>query len=397
MTPVAQWPGTPFHIEVDEATLADLRQRLEQTRFPREQAGPDWKTGTPLAYAQRLRQYWLREFDWRGWERRINGFEQRMVNIDGQRIHVLVERGSGERPMPLILLHGWPGSFIEFLDLIERLAHPERHGNPTSIAFTVVIPSLPGYGCSPAPHHPLSPSQIATLFAKLMTTVFGFERYCAYGSDWGSLIASHLALDHSSELAAFLITTPGLTPAMSDASPLTDEETAWQRRAHESMLPESGYQAVQATKPQSLAYGHTDSPIALACWIIEKFHGWTVPGSRRDPPFSMDTLLANVMLYWLNGSVAPMWLYSYLSDVTQLAPGRKISVPAGFLFAPQDLLPPPPRSWLERSFDKCAYYRITAQGGHFPGMDNPDLLIDALREFLGRYARADERGPARGG
>ena len=376
------WPGTPFRIETDEAVLADLRERLQRTRLPREQAGADWKTGTPIAYAQRLCDYWLNGFDWRAWEARINGYDQRMVEVDGERIHVLVERGSGDNPLPLVMTHGWPGSLLEFIHLIDRLAHPERHGGRIEDAFTVVLPSLPGYGLSPAPAEPLPPARIAALWSKLMTEAFGFDRYVAYGSDWGSLVTAFLALDHPDKLAALLITTPGFMPAVEDSA-LSEEEAAWRRRAFQMMAPESAYQALQGTKPQSLAYGHSDSPIALACWVIEKFHGWTVPGSPGDPPFPMDELLANVMLYWLNGAVAPMWLYFFLNSAAQIPPGRWVSTPAGFLLAPNDLVPPAPRAWMERSFN-VAHYRVAETGGHFPGLDNADLLIAELQAFCRR-------------
>jgi len=375
-------PGAPFRVQTDEETLRDLRQRLERARFPRQQAGADWKTGTPLSYAKRLRDYWLSEFDWRAWEARINEFDQRIVDIDGQRIHVVVERGSGKDPLPLIMTHGWPGSFLEFIDLIDVLAHPEKHGGLVEDAFTVVVPSLPGYGFSPAPAGPLAPPQIAALWSKLMTESFGFDRYIAYGSDWGSLVTAQLALNHTARLSGTLMTTPGFMPANLDPVTFTQEEIAWQQRMQQALAPETAYQAVQGTKPQSLAYGLTDSPLALACWIIEKFQGWTVPGSTQDPPFSMNELIANVMLYWLNGSLAPMWLYMFLdSSYTQIPAGRKVELPAGFVFAPNDLFSPAPRSWIERSYSHVVHYRVAPGGGHFPGMDNSALLVSELREF----------------
>jgi len=388
----SEWPGAPFRVETSEAVLTDLRERLERTRLPSEQAGPDWKTGTPISYAARLRDYWLQEFDWRSWEARINAFEQRMVELDGQRIHVIVERGSGERPLPLILSHGWPGSFMEFIDLVDRLAHPERHGGQVADAFTVVIPSLPGYGFSPPPAEPLSPAVIARLWSKLMVEAFGFDCYVAYGSDWGSLITARLALNHPERLAGFLITTPGSGPEFTANAPLTAEEDAFWREAQAKMAPESAYQAVQATKPQSLAYGHTDSPIALAAWVIEKFHGWTTPEASADPPFSMDVLLANVMLYWLNGSVAPMWLYMFLAESFTIPHGRKVQTPGGFLFAPDDISIPPPRSWLERMYENISYYRVAGHGGHFPSLDNADLLVTELRGFLHSLACGSRPG-----
>jgi len=379
----ATWPGVPFRTETSEEVLEDLRDRLRRTRFPGEQAGPDWQTGTPLGYARRLRDFWLNEFDWRAWEARINAFEQRMIEVDGQTIHVIVEQGSGDNPLPLVLTDGWPGSFLEFIDLIGPLAHPERFGGRVEDAFTVVAPSLPGYGFSPAPARPLSPTEIAALWSKLMTEQFGFAEYGAYGSDWGSLVTAKLALDHPAGLRGILLTSQGMTPAVPEDKPVTPEEAAWQKRAHERMYPESGYQLLQGTKPQSLAYGHADSPIALACWVIEKFHGWTVNGSAADPPFAMDDLIANVMLYWINGATAPMWLYLFLNEFYAKPETRRASVPAGFLLAPHDMVAPAPRSWIERVFD-VAHYRVAESGGHFLGMDNAELLLDELREFFHR-------------
>lgn len=378
------WPGRSFHVDVDQSVLDDLRDRLSRTRLPREQAGRDWATGTPIDYARRLRDYWLQIFDWRAWERRINTFEQRIVALDDIDIHVILKRGSGANPLPLLMTNGWPGSFLEFLDVIDRLAHPERFGGREEDAFMVVIPSLPGYGFSPPPAEPIPPDRIAGLWSFLMRKL-GLMPYVAYGSDWGSLITARLALNHGEGLKAIQITSAGLFPTIdADTAPLTVEEEAWRHAAAERMRPESGYQIVQGTKPQSLAYGHTDSPIALACWIVEKFHGWTVPGSHEDPPFAMDDLIANVMLYWINGSVAPMWLYAFLGEVSAVPKGRRVLPPAGFLFSPRDLVLPPPRSWLERVYD-VEHIRIAPEIGHFPGMDSPELLSSELQTFMRRF------------
>jgi len=329
----------------------------------------------------RLRDYWLNEFDWRRWESRINSFEQRIVEVGQHAVHVIVERGSGANPLPLVLTHGWPGTFIEYLDLIDKLAHPERHGGKVEQAFTVVVPSLPGYGLSPAPAAPLSPSDIARLWSQLMVDAFGVDRYVAYGSDWGSLVTALIARDFPAKLGAILITTQGFLPAISEAAPLTREERDWQALLMQRMQKESGYQLIQATKPQSLAYGHADSPLALAAWVIEKFQGWTINGHSEDPPFAMDVLLANVMLYWLNGVIAPMWLYMFLEQaLTEIDTKQKIAVPAGFLLPADDLFPPAPRCFIERCWN-VAHYRIV-RGGHFPGLEQGDLLIEELRGFM---------------
>ena len=380
-------PGEKFEAHVDQEMLADLRTRLERTRFPETQAGPDWATGTPLDYAKRLRHYWLGEFDWSGWVARINSFEQRLVEVDGYKIHVVIEQGSGENPLPLVMTNGWPGSFLEFIDIIDALAHPERRGGSEADAFTIVIPSLPGYGFSPAPEAPVSTSDVARLWSKLMRQSFGFDRYTAYGSDWGSLVTATLAADHPEALRAILITTPGGAPYLGeDAPPFSDEELIWQTAMQQALAPESGYQALQGTKPQSLAYAHYDSPMALACWIAEKHQGWSMPtGSQDDPPMSMDFILANTMLYWINGALAPMWLYLFLAEAGAPASTKETApVPAGFLFSPNDLMPPPPRSWLERRYD-VAGYKVTDAGGHFPGVDNSPLLVSELQAFFRGY------------
>jgi len=379
-------------VHVPEDVLNDLADRLRRARLPSEQAGPDWATGTPLGYAQRLRDHWLNGFDWRAWEERINQFDQRIIDIDGHDIHVVLEHGSGHNPLPLMLTSGWPGSFLEFVDLIDRLAHPERWGGDVEDGFTVILPSLPGYGFSPPPPTPLRPEDVARLWSRLSERL-GCERYGAYGSDWGSLVTATLALNHPERLAAILITSPGLMPALGgDATPLTPAEQMWMEAAQRRMQPESGYQIVQGTKPQSLAYGHTDSPLALACWIAEKFHGWTTPGSQNDPMIPMGALLANVMLYWINGSLAPMWLYMFLGEFGPQAPGTRVSVPAGFLLAEKDLSVPPPRSWLARTFD-VARFTVSPAIGHFPGHEDPELLIRELRDFFRPY-RGKAASPA---
>lgn len=374
-----QLPGIAFRLEHDQAMVDDVLARVRAARFPSVQAGEDWQTGTPLAYMRRLRDHWLESFDWSVWVDRINAFEHRMVDVRGERIHVVVEQGSGGDPLPLIMTHGWPGSFIEFLDLIDRLAHPERHGGREEDAFTVIVPSLPGYGLSPAPSRPLAPAQIAQLWSALMIEGFGVDRYVAYGSDWGSLVTAVMAFDCPERLAGIMITTSGVAPDISAGPALTEEEEQFVGRLHAAMQGETAYQAIQGTKPQTLAYAQTDSPIGLAAWIIEKFQGWTVPGLKQDPPFSMDVLLANVMLYWIGEPLAPTWLYLFL-DSTMQPRSEKAKVPAAFMMPPEDLFPPAPRSWVERSFDVTDY---TIGGvGHFPGMDSPDELVAGLRRSL---------------
>ncbi|MDF8335379.1 epoxide hydrolase family protein [Novosphingobium cyanobacteriorum] len=368
----------------DPATIADVRARVEAARFPLQQAGADWETGTPLAYMCRLREFWLTSFDWGSWVDRINSFEQRLVEVKGERIHVFVEIGSGSNPTPLLLSHGWPGSFIEFLDIIDKLAHPERHGGDSEDGFTVIVPSLPGYGLSPAPSRPLAASDIAAIWSALMVDCFGAERYVAYGSDWGSIITASLAFNHPEHLQGVMMTMSGATPDFANGPPMQPEEKAWADRLRQVQEREGAYQAIQATKPQTLAYAQTDSPIGLAAWIIEKFQGWSVNGMREDPPFPMDVLLANVMLYWLGGSLAPSWIYMFMDEIRAPKAG-KAQVPAAFMVPPADLFPPIPRAWVERLYDVTDY--SVAGRGHFPGLDSPETLVSEIRRMLLPLAR----------
>ncbi len=289
------------------------------------------------------------------WEAKLNRFPHYMAKVGGLKVHFILERGSGDNPMPLLLTHGWPGSVVEFLDVIEPLAHPERFGGDIKDGFTVIVPSLPGYGFSDAPEAPITPRDVAALWRELMVDVLGGERYVAQGGDWGGTITSWLAFDHPEHLAAIHLNMQGLLPFRGEGmAPMTDEELAWLKLAQEQSRLESAYQQIQGTKPQTLSYGLTDSPVGLAGWILEKFHGWTVPpGSPEPPPFNLDHLLTNVMLYWLNGINASTWLYVSLVEANSffLKLGEKVEVPTGLLLFPNDLLPPPPDSWGRRAYN----------------------------------------------
>ncbi|OYU34760.1 epoxide hydrolase family protein [Novosphingobium sp. PASSN1] len=375
--------GTAFAIDVPDAVLEDLQRRLANTRLPAHETGGGWKDGITVAFANRLLTYWRDCFDWRAQEVRFNRFAQRMVNVDGRLIHVLIEPGSGPNPLPLLLANGWPSSFVEFDQVIERLAHPERFGGKVEDAFTIVVPAMPGFGFSPPPPAPTPVQDFAPVWDHLMAREFGFDRYVAVGSDWGSLVVASLAFQHTGVLRAVMLTTTGgfIDPA-GGGTPPTEEELSWLSKLGVPG-PESAYQAIQAAKPQSLAFAQTDSPLGLAAWITEKFQGWTCPGTEADPPFDMDDLIANVMIYWLNGCAAPMWPYAFLRQAV-LPQGAKAGVPAGFMFFPADLSEAPPKSYLERAYD-VAHYRVHDKGGHFPAQEVPELFVSEVTQFFRPY------------
>ncbi|MDB5395289.1 MAG: Epoxide hydrolase [Rhodospirillales bacterium] len=377
----------PFKVAVSDAVLDDLKTRLARTRWPIEAKATPWQYGTDLTYLKSVLAHWHDAYDWRLWEEKLNRFPQYKAIVGGRKLHFIMERGSGDNPLPLVLTHGWPGSVVEFLDVIEPLAHPERFGGNIEDAFTVIVPSLPGYGFSDPPDAPITPRDIAGLWRELMVDVLGCERYVAQGGDWGSTITSWLAFDHPEHLAAIHLNMQGLLPFRGEGvPPMTEEELNWLKEAQESSRLESAYQQIQGTKPQTLSYGLTDSPAGLAGWILEKFHGWTIPGSAEPPPFDLDRLLTNVMLYWLGGINASTWLYVALIDSNAffLNPGETIAVPTGLFLFPNDLIPPPPDSWTRRVYN-VTHRRDGASGGHFAVFENGPLLVDDMRAFFRNY------------
>ena len=313
--------------------------------------------------------------------------ERDPAQLGGKKVHFLIEKGSGPNPLPLLLTHGWPGSIIEFIDIIDLLAHPEKHGGRIEDAFTVIAPSLPGYGFSDPPDAPITPRQVAGIFHTLMTEVIGCQRYVAQGGDWGAVINSWLALDHPEGMAALHVNMAGLRPFIGPASPpISPEEKAYIKAAADRRERETAYQMIQGTKPQTLAYGLTDSPAGLAAWILEKFHGWTLMGEDAPLPFPMDRLLTNIMLYWIGGINAANWLYCSIVEGTSasLKEGQRVGVPTGAFLFPNDLLMPGPRSWVERSYN-LTHFRLAERGGHFPAMENGPLLVEDMRAFFAKY------------
>lgn len=376
-----------FEIAVDAEVLDDLATRLDRVRWPREPKAAPWQFGTDLAYMREVVDHWRHRYDWRATERRLNQFTHYRTPIDGKRVHFILERGSGPNPLPLILTHGWPGSVVEFLEVIEPLAHPERHGGDVADAFTVVVPSLPGYGFSDPPEAPTSAAAIAASWSKLMTEALGFPRYVAQGGDWGGIVSAQIGLKYPSGLAALHLNIAALQPSPDPADPFTDEEIRWMAADAERRRELTGYRAIQSTRPHTLAYGLSDSPVGLAAWILEKFHDWTVRGSPKAPPFDLDHLITNVMLYWLDGSVAAAnWLYVDLADggARTVKPGERVEVPTGFLLCPADLGPPPPTRRLERCFN-VAHRRDADAGGHFVAFERPALFVDEVRTFFRRF------------
>ncbi len=374
----------PFRINVPDAVLRDLRERLERTRLPGEIPDSGWDYGTNLAYLKQLIEYWHDRYDWRKHEAELNRFAQFKADIDGLGIHFIHEPGRGRNPMPLLLSHGWPGSVYEFVQIIPMLTDPAAHGVPEGQAFTVVAPSLPGYGFSDHPRtRGVNIQAIAELFHKLMTDVLGYERYAAQGGDWGAAITSRLGEVHGDSLYGIHLNSVFVgRRAHEEGEGLTDEEKLFLADMDRFRREETGYQWIQGTKPQTLAYALNDSPAGLAAWIVEKFRTWSDCGGDVERRFTKDQLLTNVTIYWVTESInsSTRLYYEARHHPWQPDPRKRIETPTGAAIFPGEILRPP-RRWAEAVFN-IQRWTVMPRGGHFAAMEEPGLLADDIRAFF---------------
>ena len=354
---------TLFQLRISDAAIADLRERLARTRLADEPPLEAWSTGTSLSYLRELIEYWRRAFDWRAQEARLNAFPQYQVQIRGVDLHFIHQPGRAKNAMPLLLLHGWPGSVWEFNRLLPLLA--ER--------FSVVAPSLPGFTLSFRPGQPrFSVEQMADIFAELMSDVLGYGRFGAQGGDWGAFISARLGYAHPQRLTGIHL---NYLPVRRDRLP--GDERDWARQLARWTAEESGYLAIQGTKPQTLAYGLTDSPAGLAAWIAEKFRSWS------ETPISRDDLLTNISLYWFTGAIgSSFWpYYARAHGGWPIPEGGKVDVPLGYAEFPKEILRPP-RSLAEKTYTRITRWTAMPQGGHFAALEQPEALAREVTQFF---------------
>ena len=380
-------PGmAPFRVEVPEADLDDLRQRLRRTRWPDAETVNDWSQGVPLEYLQRLCRYWADGYDWRVSEARFNAWPQLMVDLGGLGIHVLHARSPHPGALPLVLTHGWPGSILEFLDVLGPLTDPPAHGGDAADAFHVLCPSLPGYGFSDKPARTgWGVERIADAWAELMARL-GHGRYGAAGSDWGTTISTLLAQRDRAHVAGILVVPPLAAPDPATVADLTPAERAALADLERSGREESGYSEQQATRPQTLGYGLVDSPAGLCAWIVEKFRAWTDNGGDPEDALTRDQLLDDVMLYWLPGtgaSSARLYWESIrlVSGWFTRATTDTVDVPTGCSIFPREV-PRPSRRWAERRYTDIRHWHELDRGGHFAAFEQPALFVDEVRSFF---------------
>ncbi len=366
----------PFTLAVPQSDLDDLFRRLDQTRWPERETVDDWSQGTPLAALQDFVRYWRHDYDWRRCEARLNGLGQFMTEIDGLDIHFLHLRSPNPDAMPLVMTHGWPGSVIEFMGVIEQLADPERFGGRAEDAFHVVVPSLPGFGFSGKPTATgWGVEKIGRAWGELMTRL-GYARWVAQGGDWGSAVTTQIALQQVAGCAGIHLNMPIGRPSPEDLKSLTAADLKALGALKHYQDWDLGYSKQQQTRPQSVGYGLVDSPVGLAGWIYEKMWAWTDNAGRPEDALSRDAMLDNLMLYWLpaNGaSSARLYWESFASFAPQ-----QITLPVAVSAFPKEILPTP-RKWAERNYRNLVHWGEMERGGHFAAWEQPDAFVGELR------------------
>jgi pimeloyl-ACP methyl ester carboxylesterase len=374
----------PFRINVAESVLTDLKERLARTRFPDEVNDAEWSYGTSLAYLKELVEYWRTAYDWRVAERALNQWHHFRADVEGLGVHFIHERGTGPRPLPLLISHGWPGSVVEFVKILGPLTDPAAHGGDPADAFDVVAPSLPGYGFSDHPRSPgMHPGAIADRFAALMQQL-GYARFGAQGGDWGAVITTCLGAQHPKRLVGIHLNMVIAFPPdeSNPAAGLSEKEMIALMEMQRFMNEETGYQRIQGTKPQTLAYALNDSPAGLAAWIVEKFRTWSDCNGQVESRFTKDELLTNIMLYWVTESApSSVRLYCEAMRAGMFPPrGPRVEVPTGCAIFPHEMFRPP-RAWAEKAYNVQRWSELPA-GGHFAAMEEPQALVEDIRAFF---------------
>lgn len=367
---------TPFSIEIPQAQLDDLKERLARTRWAEKETVSDWSQGIPQAYLREVCEYWATKYDWRERERRLNRFPQFKTKIEGLDIHFIHVKSPVATATPLVMTHGWPGSVVEFQKVIAPLADPVAHGGRAEDAFHVVCPSLPGYGFSEKPKSTgWGIGKIADAWAELMKRL-GYGRYIAQGGDWGSMVTTCIGSQHPETCMGIhlnMAIAPPTEASMKDLTPL--EQSALASMDHYGKW-DSGYSKQQSTRPQTLGYGLVDSPVAQAGWILEKFWSWTDCNGHPENALSRDEMLDNVMLYWLpatGASSARLYWESF-----NAVPMQPVEVPVGVSVFPHEIFKAS-RRWCEARYAKLVHHNVLSKGGHFAAFEQPEIFVDEVR------------------
>jgi len=371
-----------FKINFSNKVIKDIKLKVKKYPWHEMPTNGGWLYGTNLPYMKNLCKHWVNKFDWKIYEKKINSFSNFKTKVENIDIHFIKEIGSGSSPKPLLLMHGWPGSVLEFIHIIKKLAHPEKFGGNINDAFTVIVPSLPGFGFSGKPSNPIGPRKIAKIFNRLMINKLKYKNYIAQGGDWGATIANWIAYDYPKycngiHINCLTMRHPG--------GPQSKAEKQWQKRFDKDQIMQDGYRTQQATKPQTLSYGMMDSPVGIAAWIIEKIHSWSdLKKGNIESVYSKDSLLANIMVYVLTKTFnTASWIYfGRREEGGRFFPKdfKKIKTPTAAAIFPAEMSEWPPKSYVKRIFNIIQWTEMTS-GGHFAALEKPDLLINDIVKF----------------
>ncbi len=370
----------PFQINIPENELNQLSERLKNTRWPDAETVSSWDQGIPLDYAKSLTNYWINEYDWRRCEKMLNQWPNYMTSIDDLDIHFIHKPSPHPDALPIIISHGWPGSVIEFCKVIDALTEPEKYGGEAKDAFSVVVPSLPGYGFSDKPNNPgTSVEKIGRMWGQLMKRI-GYKEYVAQGGDWGAIISQSMAITEVGDCKAIHLNMPIVMPDPETMNELSENEQSALAAMNYYNEWDSGYSKQQSTRPQTVAYGLSDSPVGQMSWIIEKFYSWTdcvQKGEKKlESVLTKDELLDNVMIFWLtNSSASSARLYWESFNNPNFDP---INTPTGCSQFPKEIFQCS-RRWAEKRFSNLIYWNELDRGGHFAAFERPDTFVEELR------------------
>jgi pimeloyl-ACP methyl ester carboxylesterase len=372
----------PFHVHIDDAVLNDLQGRLAGTRFPDQVQNRDWEYGTELTYLRELVEYWHTEYDWRKHERALNRFHHFKTEVDGLDIHFIHQRSKEENALPLVLTHGWPGSFYEFLKIIPPLVDPVAHGGRPEDAFHIICPSLAGYAFSEKPTTPgYDPARMGAIVAKLMARL-GYSRYVAQGGDWGRAVTTWLARHDTEHVAGIHLNLAWAGPPDGSKAPhagVSPDELQRMEARREELRNHWGYGQIQGTRPQTLGYALNDSPVGLAAWIVDKFRIWSDCNGDLETSFTKDELLTNIMIYWVTESITSSMRIYWEARRAERGSKARVTIPTAVAVFPKEISLPP-RRWVEREFN-VTQWTVLPRGGHFAAFEEPKLFVADVRKF----------------
>jgi pimeloyl-ACP methyl ester carboxylesterase len=373
----------PFTISVEQAVLSELRDRIRRTRWPHVVPGSGWEAGADAGYLRSLLDSWAGEFDWRAQERELNRLGHFRADVDGVRLHFIHERGNGPAPLPIVLTHGFPSSFVEYLDLLPLLTDPVDHGGRAEDAFDVVIVSPPGYGFSDPVAEPVLETRLGDLWCRLLCDGLGYTRFGAHGSDVGTGPTIQLGVRHPEHVVGIHLTAFYLSPP---PEPWPPEVKEFIERQRSERAEHTAYSRMQSTRPQTAAFGLTDSPAGLAAWVIDLFRAFSDCCGDVESRFSRERLLTNLTLYWVSATIAPAMraYYDFAHFEPPPEPDVRVTVPSGFAVFADSYRPGlarPPRALAEHCFNVTRWTSMP-RGGHFAALEEPELLAEELRAFF---------------